>query len=128
MLGETDRPCQREPKFPQLWELKFPPPGSLRGLGGADEAGLELVLEPVGIAPDPVADLAPAAEALVAREDHGAALVAAADGLWPPRGDDWDPTREAGCRAGRGKDRVARELECVERVGPQRRVVRALRN
>jgi hypothetical protein len=60
-----------------------PPPGSLRGLGGADEAGLELVLEPVGIAPDverdgvmeeavqdgrgddPVAkDLPPAAEAL----------------------------------------------------------------
>ena len=29
-----------------------PPPGSLRGLGGADETGLELVLEPVGIAPD----------------------------------------------------------------------------
>src|SRR5262245_3358771 len=77
-----------------------PPPGSLRGLGGADEAGLELVLEPVGIAPDiegdgvvedavqdrgrdhPVPeDLSPAAEALIAREDHGAALVAAADQL-----------------------------------------------
>src|SRR6266581_4415363 len=79
---------------------KSPPPGSLRGLGGADEAGLELVLEPVGIAPDvqgdgvvedaiqdrrgddPVPeDLPPAAEALVAREDHGAALVVAADEL-----------------------------------------------
>src|SRR6266487_5206757 len=77
-----------------------PPPGSLRGLGGADEAGLELVLEPVGIAPDvqrdgvmedavqdrggddPVAeDFPPAAEALVAGQDHGAALVAAADEL-----------------------------------------------
>src|SRR6266700_2393386 len=74
-----------------------PPPGSLRGLGGADEAGLELVLEPVGIAPDvqrdgvmedavqdrggddPVAeDVAPAAKALVAGQDHGTALVAAA--------------------------------------------------
>src|SRR5437867_9736968 len=31
---------------------KSPPAGSLRGLGGADEAGFELVLEPVGIAPD----------------------------------------------------------------------------
>src|SRR6266852_4108961 len=77
-----------------------PPPGSLRGLGGADEAGLELVLEPVGIAPnverdgvvedavqdgrsnDSVTeDVPPAAEALVAGEDHGAALVAAADEL-----------------------------------------------
>src|SRR5216110_2458878 len=77
-----------------------PPPGSLRGLGGADEAGLELLFEPIGIAPDvdgdrmmqnPVEDrgrddavsedLAPAAEALVAREDHRAPLVAAADEL-----------------------------------------------
>src|SRR5437867_6514345 len=77
-----------------------PPPGSLRGLGGADEAGLQLLFEPIGIAPDvdgdrmmqdPVEDrgrddavsedLAPAAEALVAREDHRAPLVAAADEL-----------------------------------------------
>src|SRR5882672_11353931 len=85
---------------PPVGSENSPPPGSLRGLGGADEAGLELVLEPVGIAPDvqgdgvmedpvqdgggddPVAeDLPPAAEALVAGEDHGAALVAAADEL-----------------------------------------------
>ncbi len=79
--------CQRAPQSPQLRSSKIPhPPGSLRGLGGADEAGLELVLEPVGLAPDvqgdgvmedavqggrgddPVAeDLPPAAEALVAR-------------------------------------------------------------
>src|SRR5436190_12480266 len=77
-----------------------PPPGSLRGLGGADEAGFELLFEPIGIAPDvdgdrvmqdPVEDrgrndavaedLAPAAEALVARENHRAPLVAAADEL-----------------------------------------------
>jgi hypothetical protein len=89
------------PKFPHLRELKRPhPPGSLRGLGGADEASLELVLEPVGIASDvqrdgvvedavqdrggddPVAeDLPPAAETLVAGQDHGAALVAAAGEL-----------------------------------------------
>src|SRR5260370_25864947 len=79
---------------PSVGTENSPPPGSLRGLGGADEAGLELVLEPVGIAPDvegdgvvegPVQDgggadpgaedLPPAAEALVAREDHRAALV-----------------------------------------------------
>src|ERR1044071_9962164 len=79
---------------------KSPPPGSLRGLGGADEAGFELVLEPVGIAPDvqrdgvvedPVQDrrgddpvtenVPPTAEALVAGQDHGATLVAAADEL-----------------------------------------------
>src|SRR5262245_25556819 len=81
--------------------MKIPHPrGSLRGLGGADEAGLELVLQAIGIAPDvegdgvvedaiqdrggddPVAeDLAPAAEALVAGQDHRAALVAATDEL-----------------------------------------------
>src|SRR5262245_48173445 len=45
--------CQWEPKSPHLCELKIPHPGgSLRGLGGADEAGLELVLEPIGIAPN----------------------------------------------------------------------------
>src|SRR5262245_42565644 len=89
-----------KPKFPTCGKRTFPTPGLLRGLGGADEAGLELVLEPVGIAPgvegdgvvedavqdrggdDPVPeDLAPAPEALIAGEDHGAALVAAADQL-----------------------------------------------
>src|SRR5262245_43328246 len=94
-------PCQREPNFPHLREVKTPqPPGSLRGLGGADEAGLELVLEAIGIAPDVdgdrvmqdavedgrgdyavAEDLAPAPEALVAREDHRATLVATADEL-----------------------------------------------
>jgi len=78
----------------------FSPRGSLRVLGGTHEAGLELDLEAIGIAPDvqgdgvvedavqdsraddPVAkDLSLAAEALIAREDHGAALVAAADEL-----------------------------------------------
>ena len=40
--------CQRAPKIPQLRSLKIPhPQGSLRGLGRADEAGLQLVLEPV---------------------------------------------------------------------------------
>jgi hypothetical protein len=93
--------CQRPPKSPQVRSSKIPhPPGSLRGLGGADEAGLELVLEPVRVAPDvqgdgvmedavqdgrgddPVAkDLPPAPEALVAREDHGPAFVAATDEL-----------------------------------------------
>src|SRR5207249_8166870 len=77
-----------------------PPPGSLRGLGGADEAGLELLFEPIRVAPDVdgdrvmqdsiedggsddavAKDLAPAAEALVARKDHRAPLVAAADEL-----------------------------------------------
>src|SRR5215471_3351683 len=85
---------------PLVGSENSPPRGSLRGLGGANEAGLELVLEPIGIAPDvegngvvedaienrrgddPVAeDLAPAAEALVARQDHRAALVAATDEL-----------------------------------------------
>src|SRR5213594_1282521 len=79
---------------------KSPPPGSLRGLAGTDEAGLQLLFEPIRVAPDvdgnrvmqdpvedrgrnnPVAeDLTPAAEALVGREDHRAPLVAAADEL-----------------------------------------------
>src|SRR5207253_15418 len=37
---------------PPVGTENSPPPGSLRGLGGAHEAGLEFVLEPVGIAPD----------------------------------------------------------------------------
>src|SRR5262249_21130327 len=97
----TGATCQREPKTPHVRELKIlHPQGSLRGLGGADEAGLELVLEAIGIAPDvqgdgvvedavqdrggddPVAeDLSPAPKALVTGQDHGAALVAAADEL-----------------------------------------------
>ncbi len=79
---------------------KSPPLGSLRGLAGTDEAGLQLLFEPIRVAPDvdgdrvmqdpvedrggnnPVAeDLAPAAEALVGREDHRAPLVAAANEL-----------------------------------------------
>src|SRR3989441_6817226 len=70
------------------------------GLDRLDEAGFELVLQPVGIAADvdrdrmvedsvkdgrgddPVAeDVAPAPEALVAGEDHRAPLVAPADEL-----------------------------------------------
>src|SRR5437899_12641929 len=70
------------------------------GLDRLDEAGVELVLQPVGIAADvdrdrmvedpvedgrgddPVAeDVAPAPEALVAGEDHRAPLVAPADEL-----------------------------------------------
>ena len=39
-------------KSPGQVSEKSPPPGLLRGLGGADEGGLELVLEPVGIVPD----------------------------------------------------------------------------
>ena len=99
-LPEMNRVSTGTQMSPTVGIENSPPPGSLRGLGGADEAGLELVLEPVGIAPnverdgvvedavqdgrsnDPVTeDVPPAAEALVAGEDHGAALVAAADEL-----------------------------------------------
>src|SRR5207247_1414922 len=78
-----------------------PPPGlGGDGLDRLDEAGFELVLQPVGIAADvdrdrmvedpvedgrgddPVAeDVAPAPEALIAGEDHRAPLVAPADEL-----------------------------------------------
>src|SRR5262249_9160737 len=85
---------------PLVGSENSPPRGSLRGLGGANEAGFELVLEPIRIAPDvegdgvvedaiedrrgddPIAeDLAPAPEALVAGQNHRAALVPAADEL-----------------------------------------------
>src|SRR5690242_9624650 len=93
--------CQGSPNFPQVWSLKIPHPG-LRGggLDRLDEAGFELVLQPVGVASDvdgdrvvkhavedrggddPVAKhVAPAAEALVAGQDHRATLVAPADEL-----------------------------------------------
>src|SRR5712691_10566323 len=78
-----------------------PPPGlGGGGLDRLDEAGFELVLQPVGVAADvdgdrvvehavedrggddPVAKhVAPAPEALVAGQDHRAALVAPADEL-----------------------------------------------
>ena len=76
------------------------PPWVHVGLFGTDEAGLELVLEPVGVATDVdrdrvvqhavedrggdhavAEDVAPSAEALVAGQDHRAAFVAAADEL-----------------------------------------------
>src|SRR5262249_33508485 len=89
------------PNFPTWGHRKFPTPRlSGGGLDRLDEAGFELVLQPVGVAADvdgdgmvqdPVQDgrgdhgvakdLAPAAEALAAREDQGAALGAAADEL-----------------------------------------------
>ena len=43
---------QGEVKSPQMWESKLPTPGSRRGLDGLDEAGLEVVLQAVGLAPD----------------------------------------------------------------------------
>ena len=94
--------CQRSPKFPQVWSSKIP---HLLGLGGGgldrlDEAGFELVLQPVRVAPDVDGDrvmqdavedggsdhavaehVPPAAEALVGGEDHRATLVAPADEL-----------------------------------------------
>ena len=94
--------CQGAPKFPQVsGHRKVPTPGvHVVASTGLDEAGLELVLQPVGVAPDvegdgvmeepvedgggddPVAeDLAPAPEALVAGQDQAAPLVAAADEL-----------------------------------------------
>src|SRR5262249_51044153 len=79
---------------------KSPPSGSCRGLVGADETGLELVLEPVAVAPDvdrdrvvedavedrgadhaAPQDVGRGAEALVAGQDHRAPLIAAADEL-----------------------------------------------
>ncbi len=42
-----------EAKILQVWELKFPiPPGPRRDIHGLEEAGLEFVLEPVGLPPD----------------------------------------------------------------------------
>src|SRR5438445_4898876 len=89
------------PIFPRHGHRKFPTPRlGGDGLDRLDEAGFELVLQPVGIAADvdrdrmvedpvedgrgddPVAeDVAPAPEALVAGEDHRAPLVAPADEL-----------------------------------------------
>jgi hypothetical protein len=40
------------PSVPRCGHRIFPIPGSLRGLGGADEASLELVLEQIRVAPD----------------------------------------------------------------------------
>src|SRR6266542_368869 len=93
--------CQRSLNFPQVWSSKIPHPGlGGGGLDRLDEAGFELVLQPVGVAPDvdgdrvmeyPIQDrggddaiaehVAPAPEALIAGQDHGTPLVAAADEL-----------------------------------------------
>src|SRR5438552_3330371 len=86
--------------YPSVGSEKSSPSGSFRGLGGADEAGFELVLQAIGVPTDVerdgvvedavkdrgrdhavAEDVAPRAEALVAREDHRAALVAAAEEL-----------------------------------------------
>src|SRR5262245_16534553 len=42
------------PNFPQLWSSKIPHPAGLGGdgLDRLDEAGFEVVLQPVGVAPD----------------------------------------------------------------------------
>src|SRR3972149_898306 len=89
------------PKFPTCGHRKLPTPWFLRqGLGRLNQAGLQLLLETVGVAPDvhsdrmmeqaiqdrrgdhPVAeDLTPTPEALIAGEDHRAALVATTDQL-----------------------------------------------
>jgi len=93
--------CQRSPNFPQARSSNSP---YLRlgggGLDRLDEAGFELVLQPVGVAADVDGDrvvqdaiedccgdhgvaeyVAPAPEALVAGEDHRPALVASANEL-----------------------------------------------
>src|SRR5262245_4658411 len=101
-LADDALECQRSPNFPQLWSLKIPHPPGLGGggLDRLDEAGFELVLQPVGVASDVDGDgvvehavedgrgddaipedLAPVPEALIAREDHGPPLIAATDEL-----------------------------------------------
>src|SRR2546427_5449578 len=95
------QPVKGPPNFPRSGHRKFPTPGlGGGGLDRLDEAGFELVFQPVGIAPDVdgdrvvqdavedrggddavAEDVAPAAEALVAGEDHRPALVAPADEL-----------------------------------------------
>jgi hypothetical protein len=44
--------CQRETQTPRPGNPKFPPVGSLRGLGRTHEAGLEPFFEPIRIASD----------------------------------------------------------------------------
>src|SRR5205823_8361396 len=86
-----------KPILPQAGKRNLLTSSGLRGLGRAHEAGLELVLEPVTVAADVDRDrvvkdavedrggdhaipkhVAPTAEALIAREDHRAPLVAPA--------------------------------------------------
>ena len=44
--------CQEEPKFPQATGIENSPPWLRFGLFGSNEAGAQLLLEPVRIAPD----------------------------------------------------------------------------
>ena len=93
-------PCQGSPNVPHVGSLKIPHPRLGGGLDRLDEAGFELVLQPVGVATDvdgdrmvqdpvedgrgdhPVAkDVPPTAEALVAGQDHRPPLVATTDEL-----------------------------------------------